>query len=58
MGFGSRLIGMVIERQLGGEMHRTFGPEGLEARLVVPLTHERWPEPANQSGDPALEETR
>src|SRR2546423_1633245 len=58
VGFGSRLIGMVIERQLGGEMHRTFGPEGLEARLVVPLTHERWPEPANQSGDRALEETR
>lgn len=42
-GFGSRLIGMVIERQLNGEMHRTFGPEGLNARLVVPLTHERWP---------------
>jgi PAS domain S-box-containing protein len=42
-GFGSRLIGMVIERQLNGEMHRTFGPEGLDARLVVPLTHERRP---------------
>jgi PAS domain S-box-containing protein len=45
-GFGSRLIGMVVERQLGGEVHRTFTPEGLDARLVVPLSHERWPQPA------------
>ncbi len=43
VGFGSRLIGMVIERQLNGEVKRTFGPEGMDARLVVPLTHERWP---------------
>jgi len=50
VGFGSRLIGMVIERQLGGEMQRTFGPKGLDARLVVPLTHERWPEPVVQAG--------
>jgi two-component sensor histidine kinase len=42
-GFGSRLIGMVIERQLNGEVQQTFGPEGLEVRLTVPLTHERWP---------------
>jgi PAS domain S-box-containing protein len=48
VGFGSRLIGMVIERQLGGEMHRTFGPAGLDARLVLPLTHERWPEQIGQ----------
>ena len=27
-GFGSRLIGMVIERQLGGRCTRTFGPKG------------------------------
>jgi two-component sensor histidine kinase len=55
VGFGSRLIAMVIERQLNGEVHRTFGPQGMEARLVVPLTHERWPEqvgPATE-GDPA-----
>jgi PAS domain S-box-containing protein len=43
-GFGSRLIGMVIERQLGGEVHRNFSPQGLDARVVVPLTHERWPQ--------------
>jgi two-component sensor histidine kinase len=42
-GFGSRLIGMVIERQLNGQVEQTFGPEGLEAKLTVPLTHERWP---------------
>jgi PAS domain S-box-containing protein len=44
VGFGTRLIGMVIERQLGGEMQRTFAPEGLDARLVLPLSHERWPQ--------------
>ncbi len=42
-GFGSRLITMVIERQLNGEVHPTFTPRGLEVHLVVPLTHERWP---------------
>ena len=42
-GFGARLINMVIERQLNGEVHQTFGPQGLDVRLVVPLTHERWP---------------
>ena len=47
---------MVIERQLDGEVHRTFGPEGMDARLVVPLTHERWPQAVAQpadAGDPA-----
>jgi PAS domain S-box-containing protein len=42
-GFGSRLIGMVIERQLNGKAEQLFGPEGLSAKLTVPLTHERWP---------------
>jgi PAS domain S-box-containing protein len=42
-GFGSRLINLVIERQLNGEVHRTFTADGLTVRLVVPLTHERWP---------------
>jgi PAS domain S-box-containing protein len=42
-GFGSKLIAMVIERQLNGELQQTFGPQGLNARLIVPLTHERWP---------------
>ncbi len=42
-GFGSRLINMVIERQLNGQVRQTFGPDGLDAKLTVPLTHERWP---------------
>ena len=42
-GFGSRLINMVIERQLNGQVQQAFGPEGLAVRLTVPLTHERWP---------------
>src|SRR5262249_60520214 len=42
-GFGSRLISMVIERQLNGQVRQSFGPHGLNARLTVPLTHERWP---------------
>jgi two-component sensor histidine kinase len=42
-GFGSRLIAMVIERQLNGEVRQSFEAGGLEATLVIPLTHERWP---------------
>jgi PAS domain S-box-containing protein len=42
-GFGSRLIGMVIERQLNGQVQQVFAPHGMETRMVVPLTHERWP---------------
>jgi len=42
-GFGSRLINMVIERQLNGQVAQSFGPDGLSAKLTVPLTHERWP---------------
>jgi two-component sensor histidine kinase len=42
-GFGTRLINMVIERQLNGQVQQSFPPEGLHTRLVVPLTHERWP---------------
>jgi two-component sensor histidine kinase len=42
-GFGSRLIALVIERQLNGEVTRSFTRGGLCVHLVVPLTHERWP---------------
>jgi two-component sensor histidine kinase len=45
-GFGSRLIDLVIERQLNGEVTRTFSKKGLAVNLVVPLTHERWPVPS------------
>src|SRR5436305_2381370 len=49
VGFGSRLIGMGIERQLNGQVTRTFGPNGMEAKLVMPVSHDPWPEPADQS---------
>jgi two-component sensor histidine kinase len=42
-GFGTRLITMVIERQLNGQVEPDYAPEGLNVRLTVPLTHERWP---------------
>jgi PAS domain S-box-containing protein len=42
-GFGSRLINMVIERQLNGQVQQSFGSRGLDVTLTVPLTHERWP---------------
>ena len=48
-GFGSRLINMVIERQLNGQVEQSFGPQGLDASLTVPLTHERWPGGARTS---------
>jgi two-component sensor histidine kinase len=52
-GFGSRLIGMVVERQLGGKVDRAFSPEGLEVQLTIPLTHERWPQPVAATVDDA-----
>jgi two-component sensor histidine kinase len=48
-GFGSRLINMVIERQLNGKAEQLFGPKGLDVKLTVPLTHERWPGGARAS---------
>jgi two-component sensor histidine kinase len=42
-GFGTRLIALVIERQLNGEVTRSFTRKGLSMHLVVPLTHQRWP---------------
>jgi PAS domain S-box-containing protein len=45
-GFGLRLIDLVIVRQLNGEVTRSFTRHGLTVRLIVPLTHERWPTPA------------
>jgi hypothetical protein len=33
----------VIERQLNGKVLQTFGPQGMEVKLTIPLTHERWP---------------
>lgn len=36
-GFGSRLVQMSIEGQLGGKMERRFAPEGLEVDLAIPV---------------------
>jgi len=44
-GFGTRLIDLVIQRQLNGEVIRTFSSYGLSVKMLVPLTHERWPAP-------------
>jgi PAS domain S-box-containing protein len=49
-GFGSQLINMVIERQLNGQVQQTFGEKGFDAKLIVPLTHERWPGSVTRSG--------
>jgi PAS domain S-box-containing protein len=42
-GFGTRLIDLVIQRQLNGEVIRNFSSDGMSVKLLVPLTHERWP---------------
>ena len=51
-GFGSKLITMVIERQLNGEVSQDFTPDGLDMKLIVPITHERWPGAAVKSIPP------
>jgi two-component sensor histidine kinase len=50
-GFGTRLIALVIERQLNGEVTRTYGRKGLSVHMVIPLTHERWPSAAAPEAD-------
>jgi PAS domain S-box-containing protein len=52
-GFGSKLIHMVIERQLNGNVQRSFGPKGMDAKLTIPLTHERWPGGLGESSSEA-----
>jgi two-component sensor histidine kinase len=36
-GFGSQLIERVVSRQLGGEAHIEYAPDGLQADLALPL---------------------
>ncbi len=45
-GFDSRLINMVIERQLNGDAP-DLRHQSHHAQLTVPLTHERWPTPVH-----------
>jgi hypothetical protein len=40
---------LVIQRQLNGEVNRSYSRKGLAVKLLVPLTHERWPSPATAS---------
>jgi two-component sensor histidine kinase len=35
-GFGSRLLRMAVEGQLGGSFERTFSDDGLDIRIVFP----------------------
>jgi PAS domain S-box-containing protein len=53
-GFGTRLIDLVIQRQLNGEVIRNFSGDGLSVKLLVPLTHERWPASAAGGNEPAV----
>jgi two-component sensor histidine kinase len=49
LGFGMRLIDLVIRRQLNGEAAYSYSRKGLSVKLAVPLTHERWPSRSAQS---------
>ncbi len=51
-GFGGRLIRLVIERQMSGEVQSRYTREGFSTRLIVPLTHERWPTPDSAISSP------
>ncbi len=52
-GFGSRLIGLVIERQMNGKVEPSYTREGFAMHMVVPVTHERWPTQALNEAVPA-----
>ncbi|HEV7455881.1 MAG TPA: PAS domain S-box protein [Roseococcus sp.] len=41
-GFGATLIEATMRRQLGGEMHLDWRPEGLRAQMDLPAEHLRW----------------
>lgn len=49
LGFGMRLIDLVIRRQLNGEVAYSYSRKGLSVKFVVPLTHERWPNRSAQT---------
>ena len=48
----TNLIGLVIERQMNGEVQRSYSRQGLSVRMTVPLTHERWPTQPPPPGTP------
>jgi two-component sensor histidine kinase len=49
LGFGMRLIDLVIRRQLNGEVAHSFSRRGHSVKIVLPLAHERWPADAAQT---------
>jgi two-component sensor histidine kinase len=54
-GFGSRLISLVIERQMNGKVERSYGRAGLAVRMSIPLTHQRWPTSAVGPASPKVD---
>ncbi len=52
-GFGSKLIRTVVERQLNGQVTQTFGAKGMEARLTIPLSPDRWPAAVSEDANDA-----
>jgi two-component sensor histidine kinase len=52
-GFGTRLMRLVIERQMNGELHPTYARAGFSMHMIVPLTHERWPTEETAAPGPA-----
>jgi len=52
-GFGTRLIGLVIERQMNGNVHASYTRQGFSMRIVVPLVHERRPAEAPKTAPEA-----
>lgn len=51
-GFGTRLMRLVIERQMNGELHPSYTRAGFSMQMVVPLTHERWPSEEAPAANP------
>jgi hypothetical protein len=37
---------------MNGEVHTTYTREGFSIRIIVPLTHERWPTEALLTASP------
>jgi PAS domain S-box-containing protein len=52
-GFGTRLMRLVIERQMNGELHPSYTRAGFSMQMIVPLTHERWPSEEAAVASPA-----
>ena len=47
-GFGSFVTGRALKAETGGEVRRTYGPDGLEWAFTMPLTHENITMPTTE----------